>query len=61
MMVVVDLIREQLKANINGSLTPDPSPEERGVVTFAIRIISSRTIYAPLLGRGVGGEALIHF
>jgi len=61
MMVVVDLIREQLKANINGSLTPDPSPKERGVVTFAIRIISSRTIYAPLLGRGVGGEALIHF
>jgi hypothetical protein len=60
-MVVGGFVSKQLKANINGSLTPDPSPKERGVVTFAIRIISSRTIYAPLLRRGVGGEALIHF
>ena len=34
------------------SLTPGPSPKERGVGT-------SRTINSPLLGRGVGGEATV--
>ena len=39
------------------SLTPDPSPKERGVVSFAINNTKATTIYSPLLGRGVGGEA----
>jgi hypothetical protein len=60
-MVVVGLVSKQLKTNVLRSLTPIPSPKERGVVTFAARNISSRTIYSPLLGRGVGGEASIHF
>ena len=39
------------------SLTPNPSPKERGVVTSVRRIFNNKTIYSPLLGRGVGGEA----
>ena len=55
------------------SLTPGPSPKERGVITFAIGVFtrvfsgiirgvfrgffSERAIYSPLLGRGAGGEA----
>ena len=42
------------------SLTPSPSPKERGVITLAI-IISGRTIYSPLLGRGAGGEAVARY
>ncbi len=52
------------------SLTPSPSPKERGVITLAI--ISGRTIYSPLLGRkatgrrallgnGAGGEAIARY
>ncbi len=40
------------------SLSPNPSPKERGVVSFAINNTKATTIYSPLLGRGVGGEAL---
>ncbi|MBQ9357052.1 MAG: right-handed parallel beta-helix repeat-containing protein [Prevotella sp.] len=36
------------------SLTPDPSPNERGVYSSASR----KSNHSPLLGRGVGGEAL---
>ena len=36
------------------SLTPNPSPKERGVYTNAAR----KGNHSPLLGRGVGGEAL---
>jgi alpha-L-rhamnosidase len=36
------------------SLTPNPSPKERGVVTSSV----NKTIYSPLLGRGAGGEAV---
>jgi len=48
----IRLLNEQLK-----SLTPSPSPKERGVVTFDRGVISRRTIYSPLPGRGAGGEA----
>ena len=44
-------LNEQLK-----NLTPDPSPKERGVVTFIGGVVVSRTIYS-LFGRGVGSEA----
>ena len=40
------------------SLTPGPSPEERGEVSVDHEIISGRTIHSPLLGRGTGGEAV---
>ena len=53
------------------SLTPDPSPRERGVYSsFADKTTNNRssaclseakTNYSPLLGRGVGGEAIIVF
>jgi len=38
-----------------GSLTPSPSPKERGTVTFFGR----RTKFSPLFRRGGGGEALL--
>ena len=40
------------------SLTPAPSPKERGVVSVDREIISGRSIHSPLLGRGAGGEAV---
>ena len=39
------------------SLTPAPSPRERGVVTSSAAKTDDKTIYSPLSGRGVGGEA----
>ncbi len=39
------------------SLTPDPSPKERGVNSLAGGDFCEKTIYSPLLGRGAGGEA----
>ena len=39
------------------SLTPDPSPKERGV----IRLVSEKSIYSPLPGRGAGGEASLSY
>ena len=46
-----------VEVNDDRDLTPSPSPRERGVVTLGIRICC-RSIYSPLLGKGVGGEAL---
>ena len=39
------------------SLTPDPSPKERGVYTSAVGVSADKGNHAPLPGRGVGGEA----
>ena len=39
------------------SLTPGPSPKERGV----IRLVSEKSIYSPLPGRGAGGEASLSY
>ena len=40
------------------SLTPNPSPKERGVYTFKSEsIAATEGNHSPLLGRGVGGEA----
>ena len=39
------------------SLTPDPSPKERGVDTSANENSDSKSNHSPLLGRGAGGEA----
>ena len=46
-----------VKNNYSLTGTPAPSPKERGEVGYAVGISSERTIYSPLLGRGVGGEA----
>ena len=40
------------------SLTPGPSSKERGVYSYANEKSNSKGDYSPLLGRGVGGEAL---
>ena len=39
------------------SLTPDPSPKERGVYTSSAEDSTVKGNYSPLLGRGAGGEA----
>jgi len=39
------------------SLTPDPSPKERGVYSSSAENSADKGKYSPLLGRGVGGEA----
>ncbi len=41
------------------SLTPVPSPKERGVDSSSSEDTISKTNHSPLLGRGVGGEASI--
>ena len=43
------------------SLTPNPSPEERGVDTSSADNSRVKNNHSPLLGRGVGGEALVIF
>ena len=40
------------------SLTPDPSPKERGVDTSTAEDRNGKGNHSPLLGRGVGGEAV---
>ena len=39
------------------SLTPTPSPKERGVYSSSAEISQVKSNHSPLLGRGVGGEA----
>jgi len=39
------------------SLTPDPSPKERGVCSSSADDTDSKSDHSPLLGRGGGGEA----
>ena len=41
------------------SLSPNPSPKEREVISFAADNLVERSICSPLLGRGVGGEAFL--
>ena len=40
------------------SLTPDPSPKERGVYSSSTDNSNDKCENSPLLGRGVGGEAI---
>ena len=40
------------------SLTPDPSPKERGVYRYSDAVSRVNSNHSPLLGRGVGGEAV---
>ena len=40
------------------SLTPDPSPKERGVYSSSADYSTVNTNHSPLLGRGAGGEAV---
>ena len=42
---------------IINSLTPDPSPKERGVYSSSADNSDSNSNHSPLLGRGAGGEA----
>jgi len=44
---------------VNKSLTPNPSPKERGVYSSAADNSNGKGNHSPLLGRGVGGEAPI--
>jgi len=41
------------------SLTPDPSPKEKGIDSFSADVSDNGNNQSPLLGRGVGSEALI--
>ena len=41
------------------SLTPDPSPKERGVYTSSTENSDCTSNYSPLSGRGAGGEAML--
>ena len=50
--------REHEKALPTKSLTPNPSPKERGVYTSAAEKQIDKGNHAPLLGRGDGGEAI---
>ena len=47
-------LNEQLK-----SLTPKPSPKEKGVDSFTDNNSADKSNHSPLLGRGVGGEAVL--
>ena len=40
------------------SLTPNPSPKERGADSSSVDCSASKTNHSPLSGRGAGGEAL---
>lgn len=42
---------------MNRSLTPDPSPKERGVYSSTADVSGSKSNHSPLFGRGDGGEA----
>jgi hypothetical protein len=43
--------------HLSNSLTPDPSPKERGVYSPAIENAADKGDHSPLPGRGAGGEA----
>ncbi|MBQ9203224.1 MAG: hypothetical protein IJ155_03160 [Prevotella sp.] len=43
--------------DVPSSLTPGPSPKERGVDSYSAENSDSKSNHSPLLGRGVGGEA----
>ena len=55
---VVPHITDEIKRRMLRSLTPNPSPKERGVYTSSADDINDNGNHSPLLGRGVGGEAL---
>ena len=57
--VPVNMQRQGLDAAIlkKISLTPSPSPKERGADSPSAELSSDKGNYSPLLGRGVGGEA----
>ena len=55
----LDLALQEMQAFLAGiSLTPTPSPKERGMYTQAADNVGIDGNNSPLLGRGVGGEAL---
>ena len=43
--------------DVPSSLTPGPSPKERGVDSYSAENSDSKSNHSPLLGRGAGGEA----
>ena len=54
----VDLAMREMQAYMASiSLTPGPSPKERGVYTSSAEGSTVKSNHSPLLGRGVGGEA----
>ncbi|MBR0050287.1 MAG: hypothetical protein IJP74_13395, partial [Prevotella sp.] len=53
----VDLAMREMQAYMASiSLTPGPSPKERGVYTSSAEGSTVKSNHSPLLGRGVGGE-----
>ena len=53
-----DLAMREMQAYMASiSLTPGPSPKERGVYTSSAEGSTVKSNHSPLLGRGVGGEA----
>ena len=59
-MMVIEFARNVLGykgACSRESLTPDPSPKERGVYSSFAENSRVKSNYSPLLGRGAGGEA----
>ena len=58
-LVLVGLLlwRVETLPSLN-SLTPDPSPKERGVYSSFTDSSTDKGNHSPLLGRGVGGEAV---
>ncbi|MBR0048606.1 MAG: hypothetical protein IJP74_04705, partial [Prevotella sp.] len=52
-----DLAMREMQAYMASiSLTPGPSPKERGVYTSSAEGSTVKSNHSPLLGRGVGGE-----
>jgi hypothetical protein len=51
-------LNEKLRSLTPGSLTPGPSPKERGVDSSTGNNSVDKSNYSPLLGRGAGGEAV---
>lgn len=41
------------------SLSPDPSPKGRGVITLSGLNLTTKAIHSPLFWRRVGGEAVL--
>ena len=52
-----DYVKGSMPRKVEESLTPDPSPKERGVDSSSADNSSDKGNHSPLLGRGGGGEA----
>ena len=53
-----DYVKGSMPRKVAESLTPDPSPKERGVDSSSNENSDDKGAHSPLLGRGAGGEAV---